>query len=134
MGLISSLKRCEEGATPSRPLLFTTTAAPAMADTLMPAIKVAVWVPTFPMRILLDSPAKPALPIAILLLPVVRAEPALAPKAMLLLPVVLFWSALTPLAVLPLPVPFLTSASKPSAVLLPPVVLYKSAFIPLAVL
>ena len=46
------------------------------------------------MRIVLDSPATPALPISILLLPVVRLMPAeIAHNAMLLLPVVLLESA-----------------------------------------
>ena len=52
----------------------------------------------------LDSPATPRLPISMLLSPVVRLKPALAPNAILLLPVVLLWSALGPLAVLSLPV------------------------------
>ena len=41
------------------------------------------------MRIMLDSPATPLLPISMLLSPVVRLTPAFAPNAMLPLPVVL---------------------------------------------
>ena len=44
----------------------------------MPAIKVACCVPLVPMRMVLDSPATPGLPISILLLPVVRFRPAYA--------------------------------------------------------
>ena len=42
------------------------------------------------MRIVLDSPATPTSPISMLLLPVVRLDPALKPNAMLNEPVVLF--------------------------------------------
>ena len=45
------------------------------------------------MRIVLDSPKKPALPMSILLLPVVRLMPALEPMAMLDEPVELLLSA-----------------------------------------
>ena len=41
------------------------------------------------MRIMLDSPATPRLPISMLLSPVVRLGPAAAPKAVLPLPLVL---------------------------------------------
>jgi hypothetical protein len=61
------------------------------------------------MRILPDSPATPALPISMLLLPVVKFKPALKPIAMLLLPVVLLTSASTPSAVLDVPVVLLRS-------------------------
>ena len=58
---------------PSWPLAFTITGMPCdRFCPLMPAIKVAVWVPCVPMRIVFASPATPALPISILLLPVVR--------------------------------------------------------------
>src|SRR5437763_13387817 len=150
MGLISSLKRCEEDATPSRPLLFTTTAVPVMADTLMPAMNAFVWVPTVPMRMAAESAATPRVPISMLLLPVVRLLPALEPNPMLFEPVlfrsawkpsavlswpmVLFWSARKPLAVLLKPVALLKSALRPFAVLLLPVGLLKSALTPLAVL
>ena len=78
------------------------------------------------MRIMLDSPATPILPISMLLSPVVRLSPASAPKAMLPLPV-LFKSALVPIAVFVLPVSLAKSALKPTPVLKPPVVLVKTA-------
>ena len=102
---------------PSLPVLFTTTALPVTAAPLMPAMKVAVCVPWVPMRMVLDSAAAPALPISMLLLPVVRLNPALRPSPMLLLPVVLKASALSPAAVLKLPVVLCSSACSPSAVL-----------------
>src|SRR5947207_7890292 len=79
----------------------------------MPATKVFVCVPLLPMRIVLDSPATPALLISILLLPVVRFSPAEIPNAVLLLPLVLLTSASTPLAVLWLTVVLLGSALSP---------------------
>src|SRR5262245_40681153 len=87
-----------------------------------------------PMRIVLDSPATPGLPISILLLPVVRFRPHPWPNAMLSPPVVLFTSALQPMAVLLPPVVLRKSALIPLAVLLPPVVLKPSASKPVAVL
>src|SRR5438105_15693878 len=59
MGLILSLKRADEVATPSLPLAFTTTVLPVTGTPKMPAIKAPFCVPCFPMRILLDSPAIP---------------------------------------------------------------------------
>ncbi len=59
MGLISSLNRSEETATPSCPLVLTTTVEPATATPLMPAIKVLVWIPAVPTRVVSDSPATP---------------------------------------------------------------------------
>src|SRR5882724_4724984 len=149
MRLISSLNRSEETATPSCPLLLTTTAEPVTAVPLIPAIKDLLWVPCVPTRVVLASAATPALPISILLLPIVRLPPALAPKAMLELPVVLRSRELTPRATLRLPAVLekraltpkpalflpavlLLSACKPSAVLLLPVLLLKSALKPLA--
>ena len=85
------------------------------------------------MRITLDSPATPILPISMLLSPVVRLRPASAPKAVLPLPV-LFKSALIPMAVFVLPVSLAKSALKPTPVLKPPVVLVKTAATPMAVL
>ena len=61
---------------PSGPAAFTLTAAPVTAAPLIPATNVLVCVPVVPIRILLDSPATPALPILILLLPVVSLTPA----------------------------------------------------------
>ena len=78
---------------PSCPLAFATTVEPATATPLMPAIKVLVWVPCMPTRIVLASAATPTLPMWILLLPIVRLLPALTPTAMLELPVVLRKSA-----------------------------------------
>ena len=54
---------------------------------LIPAMKVLVCLPLVPSRILPASPATPTLAISILLLPLVRAEPAETPKATLALPV-----------------------------------------------
>ena len=62
------------------------------------------------MRIMLDSPATPLLPISMLLSPVVRLLPASAPKAVLLLPLMLLWSATLPMAVFELPVKLATRA------------------------
>src|SRR6267142_134086 len=99
MGSISFLKRLEETTVPSLPLAPTITPTPfGTATSLMPAINVFVWVPCVSMRMVLASPATPALPISILLSPVVRFPPAKGPNAMLLLPVVLLRSALAPLA------------------------------------
>src|SRR5580765_9057070 len=134
MGLISSLNRSEEAAMPSCPLALITTDEPVTAVPLIPAIKTLLWFPCVPTRTVLASAATPALPISILLLPIVRLLPALTPTAMLELPVVLRKSAFSPLAVLLLPVVLLKSAATPLAVLLPPVVLLKSALTPLAVL
>src|SRR5450759_2792184 len=130
---ISSLKRREEVVVPSCPLPLTKTATPpALVAPLIPAMKVAVWVPTVPIRIVLDSPA-PVLPMSMLLMPVARLDPALIPMAMLLLPVVRLDPAARPMAVLLEPV-VLMSAWYPVAVLLPPVVLKASALSPVAVL
>ena len=62
------------------------------------------------MRIVSASPATPALPISILLLPVLRLAPADEPNAMLFPPVVLLPSAPKPSAVLELPVVLLPVA------------------------
>ncbi len=78
---------------PRRPLPFTTTLVPVIGLPLMPATKVLVWIPPTPIRMVLASPANPALPISMLLLPVMRLLPALLPRAMLRLPVVLLKSA-----------------------------------------
>src|SRR5207249_1127135 len=77
----------------------------------MPAIYVLFCIPWVPMRIFFDSPATPALPISMLLLPVVRAPPAPIPTPMLLLPRLLLKKALRPQAVLLLPVVLLKSAT-----------------------
>jgi hypothetical protein len=50
---------------------------PATVAPLIPAIKVFVWFPIPPMRIVFDSAATPKLPMSILLLPVVGLKPAL---------------------------------------------------------
>ena len=71
---------------------------------LMPAMNVFAWAPGAPMRIVLESPETPLLPMLILLSPVVRFRPAPIPNAMLPLPVVFRKSARTPTAVLLLPV------------------------------
>ena len=86
------------------------------------------------MRIMLDSPATPLLPISMLLSPVVRLTPAFAPNAMLPLPVMLFESAESPMAVLLSPVVLLNRANAPLAVLKSPVTLISSAAVPVAVL
>src|SRR5438552_18195239 len=105
MGLIASLNRAEEALTPSCPLgLIPTDCALATSTPRTPATKVIVCVPAVPMRIVLDSPAAPALPISRLLLPVVRFTPADWPRAMLEPPVVLLSNALAPSAVLFIPV------------------------------
>jgi hypothetical protein len=67
IGLIASLKRCEEATVPRRPKLFTTTLVPVIALPLMPATKVLVWVPSTPMRMVLASPGRPAAPVHIIL-------------------------------------------------------------------
>ncbi len=59
----------------------------------IPWIKADVCVPLLPIRMVLDSPATPSAAMSMLLLPVVRLEPAEDPKAMLLLPVVFLLSA-----------------------------------------
>jgi len=74
-----------------------------------------VWI-SLPIKIELSAFAKPTLPIAMLLFPVML-RPAVAPKA-----------------ILPDPLLFPTSALEPTAVLLPPVVLLRSARVPMAVL
>jgi hypothetical protein len=56
------------------------------------------------MRIMLDSPATPRLPISMLLSPVVRLSPAFAPNAMLPLPVALLKRVWKPTAVFEFPV------------------------------
>src|SRR5438477_12838587 len=89
IGLICSLNRAEEPATPSLPLELTTTWTPLTATPEMPAIKVPLCVPFVPIRILADSPATPLWPISMLLLPVVRLLPALYPREMLEEPLVL---------------------------------------------
>ena len=66
-----------------------------------------------PAQMVLASPAIPGGPISILLLPVVRLEPALLPTAILKLPVLLFWRAETPFAVLSWPVVSAARAKKP---------------------
>ena len=59
---------------PSEP---TTTVTPsATVAPLMPAMKVFAWAPGAPMRIVLDSPETPRLPMSILLSPVVIFWPA----------------------------------------------------------
>src|SRR5208282_388958 len=85
------------------------------------------------MRMVFDSPATPPLPMSMLLLPVVRLEPAAEPTAMLLLPVVLPLRARTPAAVLSPPVVLLSRAPTPAAVLLLPVVFSSRANAPAAV-
>src|SRR6266496_5433881 len=52
----------------------------------MPAIEVVVCFAAAPVQMVLASPAIPGSPISILLLPVVRLEPALLPTAILKLP------------------------------------------------
>src|SRR5437773_6762307 len=104
MGLICSLNRAEEPATPSLPLELTTTCAPLTATPEMPAIKVPLCVPFVPIRILADSPATPLWPISMLLLPVVRLLPALYPRAMLEEPPWLLESVHAPSAVFEVPV------------------------------
>ena len=106
------------GATPSWPFDLTTTGwvAPPRAVPLIPAMKVAVWVPLVPIRIVPDSPALPALATSMLLEPVVRFLPALRPMATLRVPVELS-SALTPAATLLVPVVFDYSAPVPVATL-----------------
>src|SRR6516164_9188495 len=134
MGLMSVLKRREEGDTPSCPVgQSTTTGMPFGRVTLqIPAIYVAICTACVPMRIVLASKATPTLPISILLLPVVRLAPARLPTAMLDEPVVLFWSAPAPLAVLSKPVRLFKSAVSPVAVLLCPVWLNWRAAEPVA--
>ena len=95
------------------------------------------------MRMVPTSLATPALPISILLLPVVRLDPAPKPNAILLLPLCCYQRTSTvgcvlaagcitkesnkPLAVLSSPVVLLLSAEEPLAVFRPPLVLLKSA-------
>src|SRR6266542_3964303 len=77
IALISFLYRREEVAVPSCPVeLMKTCMPPEAVAPKMPAIKVLVC--PEPMRIVADSPPTPLLPISILLLPVVRREPAVA--------------------------------------------------------
>ena len=140
------------GAVPSWPFDLTTTGwvAPPRGVPLIPAMKVAVCLPSVPIRIVPASPALPALAMSTLLEPVVRFLPAfrpmatlrdpvelsraLMPAATLLLPVVLANSALGPVATLLLPVVLENSASAPVATLLLPVVLSSSALVPVATL
>ncbi len=68
--------------TPSFPLEFTTTTLPLIGTPKIPAIKVLFCNPGLPMRIVLDSPTTPGAPMSMLLLPVVRLDPALKPNAM----------------------------------------------------
>jgi hypothetical protein len=79
---------------------------------------VFVCVPDLPMRIVFDSPARPLTlaPISMLLLPVVRFEPAWSPMTVFTAPVVLALSASKPMAVLPISL-LLRSAKPPIAVL-----------------
>src|SRR6267378_4109093 len=135
MSAISSLTRREELIVPSWPALSTITAiasALKVGVLRMPAMNVAAW--ALPIRMKFASAATPVFPMWMLLLPVVRFNPAKEPMAMLSLPVVLFWSAPTPLAVLKFPVVLAWSAPTPLAVLFWPVVLAWSANAPLAVL
>src|SRR6266542_6929453 len=127
---MSSLTYREDEATPSCPELLSRTGTPVTPAPLIPAMKVAVWVPPVPIRIVFDSAATPELPIQMLLFPVVRLLPALKPIAMLREPVVLLTSALLPVAVLLKPVVFWLSAANPVAVLPPLVVLLLSAAAP----
>src|SRR4029079_11289348 len=106
IGLIASLKRSEDVATPSLPVELTTTVLPVTAVPKIPAIKVFFCVPCLPIRVVLASAALPATlaPMIMLLLPAVRLVPALLPKAVLLDPVVLPMSAAVPQPVLSCPV------------------------------
>ena len=61
---------------PSCPFVsMTTPTPPATVVPLIPAIKVAVWVPFLPTRMVLDSPAIPLLPMSMLLLPGSEIDP-----------------------------------------------------------
>ena len=71
---------------------------------MIPARKVAVCSPCWPMRMVFASSALPLFPMSILLLPVVRLEPALTPMAVFEIPVALAKRAATPTAVLVSPV------------------------------
>ena len=77
----------------------------------MPPINVFFWV-ELPMRVMLASLELPTTlaPMMMLLLPVVRFDPAPSPSATLFPPVVLLASAPFPVAVLLLPVVFLNNA------------------------
>ena len=88
-------------------------------------MKVCVWVPSTPIRMVSVSVLLPPLPMWILLSPARTAVPAPEPNAMLPEPVV-FERALAPMAVLLLPVVLVSSAPKPTPVLLPPVVLCRA--------
>src|SRR5438105_658718 len=136
IGLIASLNRAEDVATPSLPVELTTTVHPVTAAPKIPAIKVDFCVPCLPIRMVLASPAAPSTlaPISMLLLPVVRLPPALLPSPMLLLPLVLLFSAWKPAEVLSCPVVLFSEADRPSPVLLLPAVFLKSAADPVAVL
>ena len=70
MSWMSRLKRADDITMPSFPALLTTTALPATAAPLMPAMNVAVCVPWAPMRMVFES-AAPTLPISMLLPPTV---------------------------------------------------------------
>src|SRR5205085_2026157 len=127
--------RAEETTVPSFPLELTITPIPfATVTPEIPAMKAPFWVPTVPIRILLDSAATPGAPISMLLFPVVRLLPALLPRAILFAPVVLLKSAKRPVAVLSLPVVLPTSAPLPSAVFWAPVVLRDNADAPVEAL
>src|SRR5262245_22525744 len=119
MVLMFCLNRADDGAVPNWPAAFTLTAMPDTPAPLMPATNVFVW--NAPIRIVLDSPPTPKLPISILLLPVVRLAPAPLPRAMLLVPLVLRLRAPSPTAVLTLPTVLPASAVAPTAVFAFPV-------------
>ena len=109
----------------------------------MPATNVPVCVPCLPMRIVFASPATPALPMSMLLAPVVQILTSVkahcdvaaagcdAMSAPMTLGGVVAAGCVArrpdPLAVLLLPVVLLESALKPLAVLSLPVVLLQSA-------
>src|SRR3954447_9858203 len=100
----SSLKRTDEVAVPSWPLLSMYTAVPLETVTpFTPARNALVWLVELPMRIVLDSFPGAVLPMSMLLPPLVMLKPAERPSAMLLDPEV-FPRALAPTAVLLLPV------------------------------
>src|SRR5262245_24912297 len=134
MSRMFSFTRREEITVPNRPTLPTSTgnALPSALAPKIPAMKVLVW-GSSPIRMTASSAAPPAWPIRILLLPVVRKNPAPAPMAVLLEPVVLLLRASAPKAVLKLPV-LVRRAWTPRAVLLEPVVLLLRASVPRAVL
>ena len=67
----------------------TTATPPEEVFPLIPATYVSVWMAGMPIRMVLDSPATPGVPISIFRFPVVRFFPASRPIAILKLPVVL---------------------------------------------